>query len=278
MTATVYAFCNQKGGPGKTTNVHLSAHAFAELGKRVLAVDFDPQANLTDVITHHDYTPPAPGSQAVTVADVLDPKVKADIREAIVRGVRDGIDVLPSAEEDLASVVYDLMAMQAGREYRLKESLAPIVDDYDVILIDCPPELGQLMINAITAADAVVIVTTPEQFSISGITKLLTSISTAVAYTNPGLVIAGAIVNQVQATNRKKYWLEEVTQLLGEQTPPIPVLDRPVQFATWIGEAVEAGVSLDSLNTAPARELARVYRSYAEQLETNITTQKVSAS
>lgn len=269
MTATILAMCNQKGGPGKTTNTANLAHALTELDRRVLVVDIDPQANLTDVITDPDATLPV-----TTMADMLDPKIRADIREVIINGVAEGMSVVPSAGDDLAAVVYDLMAMQAGREYRLQEALAPIRDDYDMILIDCPPELGLLMINAITAADAVIIVTTPEQFSIKGITRLLTSITTAVQYTNPGLVIAGTIVNQVQQTNRKRYWLDELTKLLAEHTPPIPILDRPVQFATWIGEAVEAGVSLQSLNTASSRELARVYRSYIDQIATNITTQK----
>jgi len=274
MAAASYALCNQKGGPGKTTTTANLAHAAVEQGKRVLAVDIDPQANLTDVLTFDGYEPPSADSSLPTLADVLDPKVKADVREVIVRGIRDGIAVLPSAGDELASAVFDLMAMTAGREYRLKEALAPVREDYDLILIDCPPELGPLMINAITAADAVVIVTTPEQFSISGITRLLTSIRTAVAYTNPALVIAGCVVNQVQQTNRKKFWLGELEAFLAAQNPAIPMLDRPVQFATWIGEAVEAGVSVESLNTAASRELARVYRGYLDQIAANAATRK----
>lgn len=248
----VYAVCNQKGGSGKTTSTYHLAHAAADAGQRVLAVDLDPQRNLTDSLTADIYEP----VEHATLSDLLDPRSTLSAADITVAGIRENITVLPSPGVILADADKAPWAQRVGRERRLAEILAG-TSGYDIVLIDCGPHLDLLMTNALAAASSVLIPTSPEQFGLQGFEDLLDTIDTVRTYINPALVTAGVLLNQVEHTKRMRHWKTVLDDSLA--AAGIDYLDRPVQRATWIPETVEAGMSLAGLNTPAARDLARVY-------------------
>ncbi|MFZ2178917.1 MAG: ParA family protein [Rhodococcus sp. (in: high G+C Gram-positive bacteria)] len=261
MAATILAIANQKGGVGKTTSViNLTRAAVTELGLRVLVVDTDPQGNATKSLA-----PEYQGSLDQSLATVLDKTKNATIADATVAGEWPGVDVVPAGSDDLADAAQTLVTMKAGRESRLKRALAEVADKYDLILIDCPPSLDQLPINAFTAAHAVVIVTEPGQFALDGLDRLLDTIEIVQEYTNPQLVIAGAIINGYQRTNRMDRWCNDLRESLDA-----PVLDPPIHRATWIAEATEAGRGLDEWNTPKASNLHRTYVEHLRNILDNV--------
>ncbi|QDQ99482.1 ParA family protein (plasmid) [Tomitella fengzijianii] len=248
----VYAVCNQKGGSGKTTSTYHLAHAAAAAGRRVLVVDLDPQRNLTDALAADTYDPVGRD----TLCDLLEPRTTLSPADLTVAGIRENITVLPSPGVILADADKAPWAQRVGRERRLAEILAD-ADGYDTVLIDCGPHMDLLMTNALAAATAVIIPTSPEQFGLQGFEDLLDTIDTVRTYINPALVTAGVLLNQVERTRRMAHWKSVLDDALVGYG--LDYLERPIQRATWIPEAVEAGVSLTDLGTAPARELARVY-------------------
>lgn len=252
----VAALCNQKGGVGKTTtSVNLGRAAHLR-GIRTLIVDLDPQANTTSTLLGK-----APDKDVETLADVLSFRSDATVSDVVVPTGWAGVDVLPSGGDALADVGSELVAMGPGREHRLREALA-VVSGYRLVILDSPPALDLLTINALTAAQRVVIVTTASLFSADGIARLLATVEAVQRYANPSLRITGVVVNQLEVhTRRQRHWLNELTA-----NAPAPVWQPPVPKATWIGEAIEAGVGLDEWGSAAASVLADTYDGYLTQL------------
>jgi chromosome partitioning protein len=249
----VVVLCNQKGGVGKTTTAVNLARAAHLRGKRTLLADLDPQANTTSTLLGK-----APDTDVETVADVLSARTDAAAVDVIVPTGWACVDVLPSGGDVLADVGSELVAMGPGREHRLREALAPLNDTYELALLDSPPALDLLTINALTAADACVIVTTASLFSADGIARLLATVDAVRRYANPRLRIAGVIVNALEErTRRQRHWLNELVS-----NAPAPVWQPPVPKATWIGEAIEAGVGLDEWGSPAASVLAGTYDNY----------------
>src|SRR5690606_38184370 len=181
-TARIYALCNQKGGVGKSTTTFHLARAAVLRGERVLVVDNDPQGNLTAVAAAEEVSEDQAG-----LADVLSTRAPETVADVIVAGVWHSLNVVPTSGTTLGYVRDELVIAGAGREVRLREALASVKDDYDMILIDCAPSLDQLTINGLTAADDVVIVTHSKQWSLSGLAQLLETIENVRQYYNPEL-------------------------------------------------------------------------------------------
>ncbi len=197
----IVAITNQKGGVGKTTtSVNLSA-ALARHNRKVLLLDIDPQGNATSGIGI---------SKADVKTDIYEVLVnETPVREAIYDVPVEGLQVIPATIQ-LAGAEIELVSV-VSRERRLKKALADIKDDYDYIIIDCPPSLGLLTINALTAADTVLIPIQCEYYALEGLSQLLNTIRLVQKHLNVNLQIEGVLLTMFDArTNLGIQVIEEV--------------------------------------------------------------------
>jgi chromosome partitioning protein len=221
MAATITVL-SQKGGTGKTTTTRTLVDVFRRLDLRVLAVDMDPQANLTDYFAIGDEPEP-------TLADVL--SGRADAVAAIHS------DVLPAsvhlAEAEL------LLSGKIGREMVLRRAIESVTGDYDLVLVDCPPSLGLLTVNALVAADWALISTEAEYFSLQGVEQALEVVEAARAV-NPDLRWLGAVLNI--ADMRTVHAREALTQL--RESFGDKVFETAIRRSVAYAESAERAVSI----------------------------------
>lgn len=247
--ARIIAMCNQKGGVGKTTTTINLGAALAEVGRKVLLVDFDPQGALSVGL----------GVRAndldLTIYNLLLERGH-DIRDVITPTRTPGLDVVP-ANIDLSAAEVQLVG-EVAREQVLARVLRPVLDDYDVIMIDCQPSLGLLTVNALTAAHGVLIPLECEFFAMRGVALLIDTIDKITDRLNPRLQIDGILATMYDSrTLHSKEVVRSVVDHFGDQVFRT-VISRTVKFpdATLAAEPITTYASAHSGATA-YRQLAR---------------------
>ncbi len=244
----IIAFASQKGGVAKTTTTVSIAAALGERGRRVLAVDLDPQGALTYSLGID------PDSLDETINDVLVRKLPM---QKVIQ-TRE-VDLVP-ANIDLAGAEAVLLA-KTGREYALERALREVLPMYDYVLIDCPPSLGILTINGLTAAQEVVIPLLAEALSHRAVGQLIETLGDIRHFTNPDLEVIGLVATMFDGRTRHA---REVLADIGSRYG-VPMLEPPVRKSIRFAEATQAGRSIVSF--APSHPGAEAYRELATVIE-----------
>lgn len=205
----VIAIVNQKGGVGKTTTaVNLSAMV-ASLGKKTLLIDMDPQGNACSGLGINKE------EIVLSVYDIL--LEETEVKEAIVKTYQDNLFIIP-ATSDLVGAQIELIN-EMGREYKLKNEIDKIKNEYDYIFIDCPPTLGILTVNALTAAGSVLIPIQCEFYALDGVSELNNTITLVRKNLNPSLEIEGVLLTMYDSrTNLSSDVVKEVVSFFKEKT------------------------------------------------------------
>lgn len=253
MAAYILAVANQKGGVAKTTTVASLGTAYAEMGRRVLLVDLDPQACLTFSLGLD------PDTLELSAHDVLLGRVSAAMA---IRCTEDGPDLLP-ATIDLAGAEATLLT-RTGREFALRTALHQLLEvaepEYDDVLIDCPPSLGILTINGLTAATGVLVPLQCETLSHRGVGQLMDTVTDVRRLTNRDLAVLGVLptLYDPRMTHTRDV-LDDIALRYA-----LPVLQPPIARSIRFAEAPAAGRS--ALTTAPRVRGAVAYREVARAL------------
>ncbi len=220
--ANVICVSNQKGGVGKTTTAGALIAGLSNEGYRVLGIDLDPQGNLSASVGAEMY-------EAPTVYDLM--KNMADVKDAIQTiktfDIISSNVMLAGAEQELS---------QIGKEHRLKEVIYPVIEKYDFIVIDTPPSLGVLTVNALTLANDVIIPTTAGIFAANGIRQLHSTIMGVKKYYNPEMNIAGILLTKYNARVNISKQILELTEKLGAFIDA-PIYDTRIRAAVAVEEA-----------------------------------------
>jgi len=224
--STVYAIANQKGGVGKTTTAVNVAACIAEAGYETLLVDVDPQANATVGLG-------LPKDGEPNIYGVLAGSVS--VADALVPTLVDRLMVLPS-HPDLAGASMEL-PREAGSEDRLRQALVPVRDRFAFTILDCPPSLGPLTINALVAADRVIVPVQTEYFALEGLAGLLDTLALVQRELNPRLTVAGMLLTMHDGRTRLA---RDVEREVREHFPDL-VFDTVIPRNVRIGEAPSYG-------------------------------------
>lgn len=248
--ARIISVANQKGGVGKTTTTVNLGACLAQDGKKVLLIDSDAQGNATSGL----------GVRKPDVKqDIYDVLVnEVSIKETIIQTPRENLSIVPATLQ-LAGAEIELTSMMA-RESRLKSALAEVSDEYDFILVDCPPSLGHLTINAFTASDAILIPVQCEYYALEGLSQLLNTVRLVQKHFNPGLEIEGVLLTMYDArTNLGAEVVEEVRRYFQEK-----VYDTIIPRNVRLSEAPSHGKPI--IDYDPRSKGAEVYQALAKEV------------
>jgi chromosome partitioning protein len=245
----IIAIANQKGGVGKTTTAVNLSSCMAELGVRVLAVDIDPQGNMTSGLGAKD-------KSDKSIYDVIINSVPA--QEAIINTVVKGLDIIPS-EINLSGAEVELVNVMA-REQVLKRALADVKSSYDYIIIDCPPSLGLLTLNALTAADTLLVPIQCEYYALEGLVQLMNTVSLVRKHLNAAIAVEGVVMTMYDVrTKLSAQVVNEVKKLFKNK-----VYDTIIPRSVKLGEAPSFGLPINMYD--PKCAGARAYTDLAKEL------------
>lgn len=256
----VIVVANQKGGVAKTSTVRNLSYSLAELGKKVLTVDFDPQCNLT--VGFGILPKKMQHTSGTLIADMLSDEELPDESEYIQTVGK--VDLIPASRKLTLAEVN--MLITPGSNRYLSQLLEPLRQKYDYILIDTTPSLGALTINALTACDEVIIPIDPELFAITGLNDLMDSIGKVKGNLNPNIKIGGVLFTKCDVrTNLYKSAQEDVRNYF----PTVPIYESVVPLTVKVGEANKRAMAVGEYkSTNPAAlaymELAKEVTQYAE--------------
>ena len=245
----IVTVANQKGGVGKTTTAQALAARLSSKGYKVLAVDLDPQGNFSD----------ASGAVSFNVPTVYELLKQTAEPESAVQKTGGGYDIIP-ANIMLAGAEQEIS--QTGKEHRLKEALAPICGGYDYVVIDTPPSLGVLTVNAFTASTDIIIPTTAGIFATAGITQLNATVQSVQRYCNPNVRVTGILFTRFNPRANISRQIKELTEQISGQISA-PIFDTHIRAAIAVEEAQAS--KTDIFSYAGRSTVAEDYKAFVEE-------------
>ncbi|MCM1178651.1 MAG: AAA family ATPase [Clostridium sp.] len=257
--ATIITIANQKGGCAKTTTVLNLAYSLSKMGKKVLAVDFDSQANLTT-----GFGVDNPKELDITIAELMDMEIEDEElpdKETFILH-HEGVDFIPSS---ISLSVIDMKLQQSTifSEKTLSNVLEPLADEYDYILIDTCPSLGNLTINALTAADDVIITVNPQFWGMMGVDDLLRTIAKIKKKINPRLSIRGILLTMCNVrTKLYKMIIQDVEEAFKDK---LHIFGTHIPMTIKLGESAYYGLSIEEYASNSIAGIA--YMNFARELE-----------
>lgn len=248
--ARIIAVANQKGGVGKTTTALSLSQAFASEGKKTLLIDLDPQCNASDTLK-------ALSDDKLDMYEVMKGASTAD------NAIQHASDHLDCIQGSLRLASADMEFAMQGREHLLRKAISGIMPDYHYIVIDTPPALGILTINALTAAHEVVVPFGADRYSMQGMYQLRETISAVQEYSNPNLVLSGILLTmdrpQTRLSKETKNELSAIAQVMGTR-----VFATSIRYAEIAKQSVAEQESI--LSYAPTSTVAQDYKAWAREL------------